>query len=224
MIGYLPHFRFSRLRPVIWSLLLLSSYCLVETGHAQEPRTETLVLSCSEVLEFTVKIEGESAWAYLPGQTRKLQKQGTSRGLKFADSTTVLWIDGKRSALSWRGQFFSLCTNNNSAAVWEDAKLRGIHFRATGNEPGWYLEIGAGNDIHFSTSYGLTQAKYKGRDLKVEITPNETFYRNKHGMHEFKVSLTPGPCVDDMSGEIFETIVIVTLNDHEFRGCGRALN
>jgi len=28
--------------------------------------------------------------------------------------------------------------------IWVDAKLRGVYFRAVGNEPGWNLEISAG--------------------------------------------------------------------------------
>jgi len=36
------------------------------------------------------------------------------------------------------------CRNNRAMAICVDAKLRGVDFRAVGNEPGWNLEISAG--------------------------------------------------------------------------------
>lgn len=39
------------------------------------------------------------------------------------------------------------CKNNRAEAIWEDAKLRGVDFRAVGNEPGWHLELTAGERL-----------------------------------------------------------------------------
>ena len=41
-------------------------------------------------------------------------------------------------------------TNN----VWQKAKLRGVSFRAIGQEPGWLLEITNGKEILLVTDYG----------------------------------------------------------------------
>ena len=38
--------------------------------------------------------------------------------------------------------------------VWHEAKLRGVLFRAIGQEPGWLLEITDGSEILLVTGYG----------------------------------------------------------------------
>ena len=45
-------------------------------------------------------------------------------------------------------------------AIWEDAKLRGVDFRAVGNEPGWNLEISADGEMVFIGNYGQTEYKF----------------------------------------------------------------
>ena len=42
--------------------------------------------------------------------------------------------------------------------VWHQAKLRGVAFRAVGQEPGWLLEISNGEGIFLVTDYGSTRA------------------------------------------------------------------
>ncbi len=39
-------------------------------------------------------------------------------------------------------------------SVWHRAKLRGVAFRAIGQEPGWLLEITNGTEILLVTDYG----------------------------------------------------------------------
>ena len=42
--------------------------------------------------------------------------------------------------------------------VWHAAKLRGVAFRAIGQEPGWLLEITNGEEILLVTDYGSNQS------------------------------------------------------------------
>ena len=44
--------------------------------------------------------------------------------------------------------------------VWHQAKLRGVSFRAIGQEPGWLLEITDGSEILLVTDYGQTKTSY----------------------------------------------------------------
>ena len=44
--------------------------------------------------------------------------------------------------------------------VWHAAKLRGVAFRAIGQEPGWLLEMSTGDKILLVTDYGQTRIEY----------------------------------------------------------------
>ena len=44
--------------------------------------------------------------------------------------------------------------------VWHAAKLRGVAFRAIGQEPGWLLEITNGEEILLVTDYGKNKKSY----------------------------------------------------------------
>jgi len=44
--------------------------------------------------------------------------------------------------------------------VWHKAKLRGVSFRAIGQEPGWLLEITTGTEILLVIDYGETRTAY----------------------------------------------------------------
>ena len=68
---------------------------------------------------------------------------------------TILKVDGKT---------YVDCRLDQRQSVWEHAKLSGVDFRGTGNEPGWYIEIRNdletrdGKRIRFVFDYGQQEA------------------------------------------------------------------
>ena len=52
------------------------------------------------------------------------------------------------------------CVRDTVAAVWEDARIRGVDYRAVGNEPGWHLEIVENGRTVFVGDYGATQLEF----------------------------------------------------------------
>jgi uncharacterized membrane protein len=105
--------------------------------------------------------------------------------------------------------------------VWHQAKLRGVAFRAIGQEPGWLLEIKNGEEILLATDYGST------RFVMPYVEP--VVYREERRTefvldgYETTVEIRGEPCTDSMSGEEFEVSVTVRQGERELRGCGRAL-
>ena len=107
--------------------------------------------------------------------------------------------------------------------VWEGAKLRGVDFRAVGNEPGWSLEILSGDRITFVTDYGQTRVSTPLPEPRVEPQAARITYRAQTGAHALTLVIEPGPCHDSMSGEALGSRATVVLDAREHRGCGRAL-
>lgn len=107
-----------------------------------------------------------------------------------------------------------------SQPVVPNAGGRGLELRASGNEPGWTLEILA-DRLVFVGSYGAERA----------ITPRpaphmesgETVYTAATEANRLTVRIRHTPCADSMSGERYDATVEVELNGRRYQGCGRVL-
>ena len=111
----------------------------------------------------------------------------------------------------------ALATND----VWHAAKLRGVAFRAIGQEPGWLLEITNGEEILLVTDYGSTRTSLP----YVEPTVYQEERRTQYVLEAYDttVEIRGERCADVMSGEKFDFAVTVFQADKEFHGCGRGL-
>lgn len=105
--------------------------------------------------------------------------------------------------------------------VWHKAKLRGVAFRAIGQEPGWLLEITNDDEILLVTDYGETRTSMPY--VKPIVYQNER--RTQFVLDEYNtvVEISGVPCQDVMSGEDFDITVTIKQTDRELQGCGRTL-
>jgi putative lipoprotein len=106
--------------------------------------------------------------------------------------------------------------------VWQKAKLRGVSFRAVGQEPGWLLEITNGKEILLVTDYGQSRTSLPYVEPAVFPEERRTVFSIEAG--ETTIEIRGETCRDSMSGEEFEVTVVVKRPDRELRGCGRALH
>jgi len=105
--------------------------------------------------------------------------------------------------------------------VWHRAKLRGVAFRAIGQEPGWLLEITDGQEILLVTDYGANRNAYPYVEPRVNEQERRTqFVLEDHGV---VIEIRGERCTDTMSGEEFAVSVTVSVAGRKLDGCGRAL-
>jgi putative lipoprotein len=104
--------------------------------------------------------------------------------------------------------------------VWHKAKLRGVAFRAIGQEPGWLLEIKNGEEILLVTDYGKNKNSYPYVEPHEDQAARKTVFQVNDNT---SVLIEGKPCSDTMSGESFEVTVTVTQGGKKLKGCGRAL-
>jgi putative lipoprotein len=104
--------------------------------------------------------------------------------------------------------------------VWHKAKLRGVAFRAIGQEPGWLLEITNGEEILLVTDYGQNRKSHPYVEPQEDKAARRTVFQVDA---DTSVLIEGKPCSDTMSGEKFETTVTVTIGGQTLKGCGRAL-
>jgi uncharacterized membrane protein len=104
--------------------------------------------------------------------------------------------------------------------VWHAAKLRGVAFRAIGQEPGWLLEITNGEEILLVTDYGKNKQSYRYVEPQEDKAARKTVFPVDI---RTSVLIEGKPCTDSMSGESSEVTVTVMLGEKKLKGCGRAL-
>ena len=202
----------------------------IEACRAEQPATApklpasggtaTYVFVCGDQTAYTVRTTGDEAWVIRPEGTLMLKAVPATAGAKFSDGAFELWIDGEQARLGESGSELQRCKNDRRRAVWEKAKLDGADFRAVGNEPGWNLEILEGSRIVLIADYGASRVE---RPLPQPMTDQET-RTTRWDTGELIVEVIGAPCRDSMSGESFESTVVVTWGEQTLRGCGRALH
>ncbi|MCF7220643.1 YbaY family lipoprotein [Marilutibacter chinensis] len=155
------------------------------------------------------------------GRRLVLAQTATATGTRHADKAgNEFRSEGDRALLTLDGQPQIECTPSDTPSPWTDAADRGIGFRAAGNEPGWWVEVGMGEapTIEAVLDYGE-------RSLEVEhAQPDELGYTGITADGE-RVTLVIDrtPCEDGMSGEAFEASARLEVDGRRYSGCGAFL-
>ena len=208
---------------------LFLSACGNESDHAKAmettPKTasRTFVYECNDGYSFTARIEGEKAWLFLPGSTISLPHVKAASGVKYSDDTALFWSKGNEALLEIDDSKYR-CKNNRKQAIWEASKLDGNDFRATGNEPGWHLQIREGNKIEYVGDYGSTLYHFSDASYFTDQKARKTTYQASDGKHKLTLVLEGRLCRDSMSDDTYETTVMLIIDGKTLHGCGKALH
>lgn len=108
-----------------------------------------------------------------------------------------------------------------SGPPWDEARARGVVFRAVGNEPGWYVEVDGGDTpaMRLFLDYGERQIAFES----TTVLPDPLGYRGVQGEVAAELRLYPERCADGMSGVEFAVRAELIVNGAEYRGCGQFL-
>lgn len=116
------------------------------------------------------------------------------------------------------------CRRDHRASIWEHAKLNGVNFRATGNEPGWVLEIRHRDSIDLRYDYGAGRLKLPVIEERPDVAARETRILAGEGAEQLVVLLRGETCQDTMADERFPTRVVIEFDGRRLEGCGRPLH
>jgi len=199
---------------------------VTEESLKQQDRSaaKTYVYECGDGYGFVARVQREKAWLFLPEKTKSLPHVPSGSGAKYSEDQITYWSKGEEALLEIGDEKHTDCKNDRAMAIWEDAKLRGVDFRAVGNEPGWNLEIIMRNKIVFAGDYGQARYEFITAGPSSDQQARTTVYEVQNDQHELSVILVGRRCRDTMSGEAFETTVSVILDGKKYQGCGKALH
>ena len=102
--------------------------------------------------------------------TRRLDQTASASGARYADSVMVFWTKGSAATLERKGTPAVRCEERRADSLREDARVRGVVYRALGNEPGWILEVGPASKLSWTTNYG--QDRYDFEQAEAATAPD----------------------------------------------------
>ena len=152
--------------------------------------------------------------------TRRLDQTVSASGVRYADAVAVFWTKGSAATLERQGAPAVKCEERRAESLVEDARVRGVNFRALGNEPGWVLEIGPAGHISWTTNFG--ELRYDFDQSQAATAGDATTYSAQQGTNSIKAVVKAERCVDD--GEIeYDHSATVEFEGRSYRGCGLEL-
>ena len=135
-----------------------------QTGPKTEVETETMNTSTysyrckGEHQAIVVTLTGDRGYLFSPMASQALLRDaGTGafigNDVNYLPEQPPGLERGQSARITILGNDFIGCKNDPRAAVWEAAKLRGVSYRAIGQEPPWVLDIDRDDGFLLSTGY-----------------------------------------------------------------------
>jgi putative lipoprotein len=153
---------------------------------------------------------------------RRLPQLPSASGARYGDDSVVFWTKGGTATFERKGSPGVQCRENRARSLAADARLRGVEFRGTGNEPGWVLEAGPGTMLVFVTNYGEERHEFRDAAVSGDLATGRT-YSAVHDRTSLKATIRKEPCSDDMAGTPFGYSFVVEFGGRTYRGCGDGL-
>ncbi len=147
----------------------------------------------------------------------------SASGARYADDKgNEFWTKGGSGTLTLAGEEKRECSQADGPSPWEAARARDIGFRAVGNEPGWWVEVGMGEAP-------LLRAELDFGARKIEV-PNAQPLKGGTGFSgttangtQVELKIERKPCQDNMSGSSFEASAQLSAGGKTYKGCGAFL-
>jgi len=214
-----------------WSVVLLMMIAsFTACASTQAPRDSTYVYRCDgEETAVVVTVSGDRGHLFSRQMSQSIRQQpGTPAyagdDVYFLPDQPQDLAPGQTAEITIAGRKLANCKNNPRAAVWEAAKLRGVSYRAIGQEPAWVLEIDRDKGFLLVTDYGQNRQQFPYREAVSDAVQRTGSYSSELDGERIDITITGKSCHDSMSGEAFSSQVEIGWREQTLRGCGRALH
>lgn len=185
------------------------------------PVATSYFYECGDLDAMTRVGPGEMA-LWLEDRYLVLPQVRAASGTKYAEGDVVFWSKGQDVMLEVDGVHYRDCKLNQLRVPWEDARRRGVSYRAIGTEPGWVVEIREGGTILFKGDYGATVLLFP--EAQQHEQDGVRVYAAESAGHSLKVSVDDRFCSDTMADVEYPSTATVELDGRRYSGCGRHLD
>jgi putative lipoprotein len=156
-------------------------------------------------------------WAQTPRSAplRLVAAPGAS-GVRYAGAGISFRSEGDRARIEGPGED-RRCRLLSERRPWREAWLRGVDFRAVGQEPGWQLELTEGGETVLIRDYGAHRERW--------TTPPATAIEHgwRREVEGLRIDWLVQDCEDLMSGQRYPARVRLLRDGETLQGCGERL-
>lgn len=180
---------------------------------------------CGEI-GLTTQFAGDGATLRLPGARYPMSRQRSASGVEYADSAgNGFWMKGDEAMLSLAGQEARDCRRTNRASPWQEARDRGVALRASGNEPGWHVEVDQGERpaMRIVLDYGQRTLDVAQARPLPPAGDAAGFSGPAADGTDVELRIRDEACHDDMSGHPFPHGAELRVDAQAWRGCAAFL-
>ncbi|UNK49595.1 YbaY family lipoprotein [Lysobacter sp. S4-A87] len=147
----------------------------------------------------------------------------SASGARYADDKgNEFWTKGSSGTLALAGEDKRECSQADGPSPWEAAKARDVGFRAVGNEPGWWVEVGMGEapQLRAELDYGARRIEVANAQ---PLKDGAGFSGKTTNGTQVELKIERKQCTDDMSGSSFEASAQLAAGGKTYQGCGAYL-
>jgi len=163
-------------------------------------------------------------WLFLPGHAVQLPRVEDGPGTSYRGPDISFHYHNGQARLELPDSRYEHCRNNTQRAAWENARLNGVDFRATGSAPDWILELTLDGDMQLFTGTDHKHYDFTTPEPVIIESARKTLYSAQNKSHQIIVELNGKPCRDPVTDETREVTVNISLDDRRLKGCGSALH
>lgn len=156
-------------------------------------------------------------WAHLPlERPLRLRPEVGGAETHYVGEALRVSIKGRRAVLTG-ADGVRRCQVESERRPWAEAWLRGVDFRAVGQEPDWQLELTEGGDVVIVSALGSQVARWP---TAPSILIDGGWRRELEGL---RIDWLDRPCEDVMSGVRHAATVRLVRGGETLQGCGERL-
>ena len=208
---------------VAGSFLLVAQSGIATVGGFQRPIPQdgnVLVYYCQNLSIATVRVLPKRVEIETATRKATLVETAPPSAVRYTDGVVTLSGLGEHVRVEEPGAVY-FCQSMPAEVPWQEARFRGIEFRAAGDDPQWSLEIDSGVSVQFATGLGAARTVTKFPPAELTGTDSRTTLTAVSGPLSLAVLVERRVC--NLAGSTMTLAVTVTLNGKTYRGCGRPL-
>ena len=199
------------------AIVMTLGLACARSGERSSLAGATRVFRCDDGYQFVARFEPERVWLFLGQRTHSLPQIPSTSGIHYTDGRFTFRERDDQAWTEGPGESHARCVNQPVAVPWEEARLKGVDFRAVGQDSAWTLEIDEGSGITFEG--GGARSTFP----PVHSEPTTAVTQSSAGDRTIRIEQTSTECIDRATGERLDVLVRVTIDGREHRGCGRRL-
>jgi putative lipoprotein len=201
-------------------LYVMSVTTIGASQRAIRAEGEVLVYYCHNLSIATVRVFPKRVEIETATRKATLAETTPPSSVLYSDGVVTLSGLGEHVRFEEPGAVY-FCQSMPAEVPWQEARFRGIEFRAAGDDPLWSLEVDSGVGVEFVTGQGDTRAVTKFPPAELTGTDNRMTLRAISGPRSLGVLAERRVC--NLAGSTMTLAVTVTLDGKTYRGCGRPL-